>query len=533
MPTRVTISGNNFFAISDVLFGANSATNWDVNAARNTIVAEVPSGVTYDTIKVISALRQKTGTSPYKFAPTPTVDGYWGTSRLGIFSDGYRVSGAFVPSGSIVVYGKNFSGVTGVYINNINCNILNYIEPNSQIEVLLASGQLNSFIRLRGYSGINKVSSFSFEPQVYISGLSGDVNGYFVTGRLIHVSGRFFIPQTLSQYDPDVYSLKIGNGARFNAYIKNPYALTGIVPAGAVDGVVQTQTITEKWNGNPNVIARIAKTPQVIGLYGSDATSNSSWYYPETGFATGINLDFVTGVLQRHSQFLGDLNSIEWYPFSGWSVSNKRVLLPGTGIPLGWYDYMTGNSIENDDVDFAFLYRYGSGLMQAAEETVGGPIRSLNLSLARETSKKYISQHPIYFSGSASNGSFGITMGQNGFISGSGILQRRGAFFNTPVNGVRVEYSFSGISGWNWYATGGNFTGFSQRDLLGYGLPRLYSSATAESITLALGISGVRNSNGSYIFNTGIYYFPYEMRGSDGFATGFTGRVYISTGRYI
>ena len=567
VPNQIIITGSGFHAISRIGFGSGFAENWDINNTRTAIRVDIPSGAQYDFIRVISDLRQQTGTSPYKFVPIPQILRYDGTAR-----NEMNITGLFAVNSSVNIIGRNMGGITGVdnafgerfstvYTsgeNNFECSI-----PGGNVYNYALVFKLQSGLRISSANFTQDVKRF--KPEIYISGVSGGLAGMLMTGRQFEISGRYFYHNILREsrtLGSGYYEVAIGDNRQVaNMQIINPYKLRGTLPTGITEAGNVKVYLPDGINyvSNPNIYVDIHKNPVPGGNRYLSMTTGRSWdyiYYPETTFITGQNLEYVTGIKYQLSRVISnggsDIYVDEWLNFSGWNYSNQKIFLPSTGInnvlisgiTSGWGTY------NNVKVDFTFFHRNGSGqLLSTATDVFNGEFVYF-IGKPRETSRTYLYQHPLKFSGILDGGVFSNTVGTNGFISGSGIVQRRQALFNNPTHGVNLEYRFEGVSGLNFWATGsassttlrdGVATGNANTDLYGYGFNRVFrvavdrfAAAPISSFHLNVGISGIRNSSSSsYLFNTGIYYFPYTIVATDGLTTGYSGVIYIQTGRYF
>ena len=118
----ITISGTNFINITDVFFGGNTRSNFQVTDGQ-TISATIPNNGSTAPITVYSQYRNLSGQSsnPFFYPPyisfiTP-VTGYW--------------------KDTLIITGSNFSGITGAYFNNVQANSI-IILNNNLIQVQTA-----------------------------------------------------------------------------------------------------------------------------------------------------------------------------------------------------------------------------------------------------------------------------------------------------------------------------------------------------------------------------------------------------------
>lgn len=577
VPKQVTITGSGFYAVSSITFGSGAATNWDINNSRNFIRVDIPSGAQYDFIKIGSSLRNITGTSPYKFVPIPQILRYDGTAR-----NEMGITGLFAVNSSVNIIGRNMGAITGVsnFVGERFSTV--YTSGDNNFECSIPGGNVYNYHLLIGLQSGLRISTANysqdvkkFKPEFYISGISGGIAGMLMTGRTFEISGRYFYHNILKEsvsLGSGYYEIGFGNNTqKATVQIINPYKLRGTLPTGITEAGDLKVYLPDGVNyvSNPNIYVDIHKNPVPGGNRFASLTTGKSWdyvYYPEMFFITGENLEYVTGIKYQFTEYVentdlfGDpiYTGLAWETLNGWSFSNKKIFIPMTGIRslvasgiVSGYGPTTNFTSTGN---LAFFYRGGSGILY----TNGYEGRNTEFCWfpysQRQNSRDYLYQHPLVFSGKT--GPFAYQSGTNGFVSGSGILQRNIYQFLNPTVGVTVEYRFNGVSGLNFWATGnagvfsqtnrdGVSTGNANTDLYGYGFNRVfrgrqqtpYDNASTSYLTtfyLNIGISGIRNSSSSnYLFNTGIYYFPYTIVATDGLETGYSGVIYIQTGRYF
>ncbi len=213
----INISGDNFYRISDVVFGATGSVFNVIN--RNLIQATIPEFASYSGIKVISALRNQTGVGPYEFVPIPRID---------LFSPYSGITGQ-----SISVWGRGFSSVTGVTFNNLQTSYT-YVN-NTGIRAIVPSGNALGYIRLNGYSGVSSRSSAIFYPQIEITRLQPST---VYTGYTLIISGNAFIPPLLYNTTSNKYLVRFPT-VTGEFTLLNDHVLSGVVPSGAQTGPVQ------------------------------------------------------------------------------------------------------------------------------------------------------------------------------------------------------------------------------------------------------------------------------------------------------
>jgi hypothetical protein len=218
---RIKIYGENFFNIDTVKFG-NVLADFDLYSST-IIDAVVPTGVTYNSVSVVSSAFEKTGVSSYYFSPFPKI------------SNIYPLSG--ISGQMIVISGDGFNGVTGVKVNNLPANnsALFSLIDNTGIQLYIPSGNTRGTINLYGYSGVATASDDSFYPMAVPTGLTA-ISGF--EGDSVLISGNNFFPEILYQTETNKYGVIFNTATGSFSRLSN-LLLSGIVPSGATSGNVK------------------------------------------------------------------------------------------------------------------------------------------------------------------------------------------------------------------------------------------------------------------------------------------------------
>jgi hypothetical protein len=218
----ILISGSNFNRVSQVLFNNVSANFnvYDNTGIYNKLIASVPDGITVGKINIVSSLRNVSGSSTGIFYPIPEITGFTPTGMWG---------------GQAIIAGKNFSGITNVYFNNIR--VPNFTVNNSQrITATIpntGAGYTKGYIKVSGYKGMEGISKSIYYPMVRISGISTISGGI---DNDLKITGLF---------DIDFLSTGAGTGVKvafgdvstyfYRSGNINNYVLTGLIPNGFFD----------------------------------------------------------------------------------------------------------------------------------------------------------------------------------------------------------------------------------------------------------------------------------------------------------
>lgn len=306
----INISGDNFYRISDVVFGATGSVFNVIN--RNLIQATIPEFATYSGIKVISALRNQTGIGPYKFVPIPRID---------LFSPYSGITGA-----TISIWGRGFSSVTGVTFNNLQSSYT-YVN-NTGIRAIVPSGNALGYIRLNGYSGVSSRSSAIFYPQIEITRLQPST---VYTGYSLIISGNAFIPPLLYNTTTNKYLVRFSTSTG-EFTLLNDHVLSGVVPSGTQTGPVQLYN-SQGAAYPSNQILTVRNPPPILSYMqpSSGRTGDLTFGYGQNLFnLTAVKFSGVSGI------------------YSSSSISNSIAgnLLTATipNVPTGIYHVYAVNS---------------------------------------------------------------------------------------------------------------------------------------------------------------------------------------------
>jgi hypothetical protein len=157
---QVTISGVNFYRISNVKFGEANA-NFEVSStgATHFIRTTVPANANVGPITISSLLRNNSGISSRSFFPLMRIDSL--NPATGTFG------------ATITISGFNFSGVTGIYFNNIRSTGINIVSNTTATALTPAtgSGYAGGFVTMYGTGGMRMDSNYHYYPIISITGV--------------------------------------------------------------------------------------------------------------------------------------------------------------------------------------------------------------------------------------------------------------------------------------------------------------------------------------------------------------------------
>ena len=257
----ILISGTNFYRITQVLFN-NISTNFQIK--QNTgiggfheIIASVPDDATIGKIAVISSLKNRSGISTGNFYPIIEITGLTPT---GIWS------------GTCLIDGKNFSGITNVYFNKIKSPSFTV---NSTIRVtatLPGTGQgfTKGNIRMSGFQGMVGDSYSIYHPIVPIYGLS-TISGTSSEDMAVYT---IFDKDYLHNFSGDGYTgYKFAIGRSTGILFRldeSPTTLTGLIPTGRFNNqylyLYEPDGVT-RYPPYPTAFAQVGPPPIITDFY--------------------------------------------------------------------------------------------------------------------------------------------------------------------------------------------------------------------------------------------------------------------------
>lgn len=499
----VTIRGSGFNDISEVWFGAGKANTWTVNPNYTEIYAQVPIDATTGRIRLISARRQKTGVSTQ-------ASGFWTVPYL---TNYIQTSFDMIPGAYIHLDGYHMRGITGATINNLSLTTPPTVVNGNRILLVAPSGNCRGAFRVWSIGNIRVMSPFTYNPNIPITGVN---KTGLLTGEGLLVTGRFWVPELMNPAGGNTYYGRIGdNGQRMTFTRISHEVLSGTVPTGAQNGPVYIEREDGYDYCNNNLKLDILRTPILTGF------KYSLTYYPDSNVAIGNHLNRITGIKYRTTNLGG---YTLWQDYSGgWRVNNDNteLLFSSTGFSKSLNEYISGNYTQGF-MSMAFYYQGGSGLLEYNLPPLN---QGFVLARTRENGNEFF--YNLVFTGNN-------TFSWGSFFTGSGLVQRRSSSAIASPYGWWVEYRLSGISGFNWYATGISATGTRANDENGYGLPRTFRINKASNRTLVLGSTGWPLVGSGLLTNTiysglptGFYSFGYTYICEDGFVSGASGLLMI------
>ena len=310
--STVTISGTNFYRVSEVVFSGYSGTTGIGSSFRRindkVIQAVVPASAAWGRVRVVSSLRSKTGVSTPEYVPLPSITGIRPVSGM--------------QTDTVLISGYNFSGVTGVFFNGVPASGFTVV-TNSGIVAFVPTGNTKGFITVIGFSGVTGQSANRFSPIIRVTGVT-PLSGK--GGETVTISGQNFRAPLLYASGANTYKVSFAGGVT-GFFIQDATKLTGILPTTARTGPVyvfdsEGRTV---YNSNINFIRR--KDAPII-------TKIS----PKVGYS-GTYLKFV---LEGENFF--NIQSVRLTGVSASSVGNTIEILPPavTGNATGTIAVITG-----------------------------------------------------------------------------------------------------------------------------------------------------------------------------------------------
>jgi hypothetical protein len=291
----VTISGENFYQITDVKFG-DVSSNFSV-ISDGEIQASVPENADYSGIRVLSTVRtglngstsQASGISDNAFVPVPEIS---------MLNTGQLASGE-----TLIISGSSFAAVTGVTINDIEMESVTVVS-SSGIQMTVPSGNVKGVPTLLAQSGVKQVapSTVSFSPLAKATGVQTGVE----LGSVMAISGENLTSDLLySGIEHGEYLVSIGDQTG-NFKIVSDGKMTGVAPTGlnisvsgnlaAGQAQVSSHSVFLYSNEYPQEYpANISFTP-LIGSAVVNSVTPSSGVAGDLITLEGTNLFAVTGI---------------------------------------------------------------------------------------------------------------------------------------------------------------------------------------------------------------------------------------------
>jgi hypothetical protein len=218
----ITISGSNFNRIDAVLFnGMNSNFKVSINntGSLHTLQAAIPQNAVVGKITVLSTLRNRSGVSNDVFYPQGLIYGF--NPITGIWGN------------TITISGLNFSGVSGLFFNNIPSPSFKVLTNNlitGQVP-LTGAGYTKGYVTLSGINGITQSYNY-YKPHFPVSGIS-TISGTIAEDMALYcnvVDTGFLCPTGGG------YKVSFGNTVKGVFYKSGSNTLTGLIPSGYFDG---------------------------------------------------------------------------------------------------------------------------------------------------------------------------------------------------------------------------------------------------------------------------------------------------------
>ena len=426
----ISLSGENFYRITDVEFGGQKSNYFDVISEAE-ITVQVPENADYSKISVVSSERtglnnstsESSGITVNEFVPIPEVTG---------LSSGQIVSGEILTIG-----GVSLSGVIGASINSIN--MTGYLTdssldgPNSTgLQFLVPVGNVNGSPVLSLKSGLSysAPSDIAFRPLAKVTGVETNVE----VGDFIDITGENFhadILYTGENYPvPDAtykYLVSIG-GVTGNAKLVSDTVLRAKVPDDIIINVSGNLSA-----GNALGSAYFISS-QEVEIFSENYPEK---YSPIETFVPAIGTPQITG-MSPHSGIAKDLitlNGTNLFGMTGVDIGNigfgTQAPIPTSRIP--------GKIVEFEIPD----YNLYSDSQEVKVVSVSGVFGNATTNLTLLGKPEIDSIYPEGFPGSPfSPGETGAIYGDN-LYSGSTLSLYNGSI--SPSN-FRGDINVSGYS---------------------------------------------------------------------------------------
>lgn len=350
--TLIYISGTNFYRISDVLFGGNIQSQFQIINPQ-TIAATIPYNGITNPITISSNLRQISGSSQSGFFYQPLINSI--NPVTGQWKD------------TITISGNNFSGITGVYFNQTKAFSFSVISNNIITARTPDTGSIycSGYISIYGTGGFGQSTQFynpvipiyGFSPQTGIPGTGIIINTKIDTGYLSPLSGG--------------YKVKIG-GIDTVFFSSGTGILSGILPFNSTtDFVYIYENDGNSTSSSQSQLSVIGfpsiyyVTPNVINQYGNNSLfivgnnlnnfRNRPYYVSLSGGSDGNFQSFNTGTFV--------------YSYVGHSIYLTGVNITGS---TGYYDLTIQNTVSYATLTGGLLVLPAVNLANSLIPTVQG-----------------------------------------------------------------------------------------------------------------------------------------------------------------
>ena len=280
----ITVTGANFYQITDVNFGETPASFSEVDSGTLEVV--VPSNPDYSSITVYSSLRTGTdddktiasGLSPDEFVPIPSVSGV---------SELQPASGT-----TLSITGDSLSGVSGLNFTFLSEDAPVEASGSNFIDFEVPSGNIRGVPSFMLYSGGISTfpDSFSFSPLASVTGVGPAAQ----TGAYFYISGDNFSTGILYKTGDNYLASVMGQTGEFA--LLSDKIMSGQVPTGI-----------PLFTSGGNVSVGPTISSGVVSLFSDN--------YPETHpsevyFTPSIGLPRITSITPS-SGIVGDTVSIK------------------------------------------------------------------------------------------------------------------------------------------------------------------------------------------------------------------------------
>ena len=314
-----TVTGENFYQITDVKFGEKAATFNLVDA--DTVEAIIPEDADYTGVTVFSSLRTglnnnqslASGLSVDEFIPIPSISGL----------DSFQLCSGE----SLSITGHSMGGVTGIrFAGNDNLISAAALSPNT-ITSTIPSGNIRGRADLLLPSGqFSKMqSSFALSPLAKVTGVGNSFVGISSekpagsTGTLLLVSGENFGEDILYRTGDNYLGSIMGQTGEFK--MLSDTVVSGMIPTGINISLS---------GGNASVAPTISSG--IVSLF-SDAYPES--YPSEVYFTPTIGAPKITSV-SPSSGIVGDTLSVLGNDLYG--ITGVNLMYGGGNVGVGTFD---------------------------------------------------------------------------------------------------------------------------------------------------------------------------------------------------
>ncbi len=247
--TSVTITGSNFFGVTQVTFNGVAAASFNVDSDTQ-IRANVPSGATTGNIEVTASNMKAKSLNNFTVNFLPSISSF--TPASGLIGT------------QVIITGNYFTDATQVTFNNVDATSF-FVDSNTQIRANVPNGATTGRISVSTPSGtITSVSDFTV---TFLPSISSFTPASGLIGIQVTITGNNFSSATQVMFN---------NVAATTFTVNSDTQIRANVPAGATTGKISvstpTGTITSVSDFTVTFLPSISSFTPASGLIGTQVT---------------------------------------------------------------------------------------------------------------------------------------------------------------------------------------------------------------------------------------------------------------------